>query len=459
MSRITILCVALLSVIAPGAARAASAPTIFRIFLTDGSALVSYGEYARVNDHVVFSMPVGGDTDDPRLQVVSVPAASVDWTRTDRYADSARYQQYVSTRGSQDFEALSTEVAGVLNEIVQSKDRQEALAKAEQVRKTLLDWPRAHYGYRQDDVRDIVALLDNSIAALRGTSTGGAFEVSLFSTVPAIPHEPVDGMPTPRQELDALFHLVPMTPRASDRVALLESALALLNDGRTGYKPLEVEALRRHTTRAIQNELDVDTAYSQLARRLMTEATKAAQDARVSDVERIVSGLDREDEKLGRLRPDSVDALRASLQTKLTAARRLRLLRDQWHLRQASYRQYEDLVGSQLLQLVKSEPLLESIRHLEGPPLDALRTLRARLSGGAERLQRIQMPDDLKDEHGLLVNAWRFAENAANLRFDAVASGNLNQAWQASSSAAAALLMITKTQQALQALLEPPHLQ
>lgn len=458
MSRITILCVAVLSVIAPGAARAASAPTIFRIFLNDGSALVSYGEYARVNDRVIFSMPVGGKADDPRLQVVSVPVASVNWPRTDRYAESARYQQYAATRGEPDFEALSTQVASVLNDIVRSKNRQDALAMAEQVRKTLIDWPRAHYGYRQDDVRDIVALLDDSMAALRGTS-GGAFEVSLFSTVPAIPIEPVDGMPTPRQELDSLFHLVSTTVRASDRVALLESALALLNEGGTGYKPLEVEALRRHTARAIRNELDVDAAYSQLARRLMANATKAARDARVADIERIVSGLAGEDKKLGGRRPESIDALRASLQAKLTAARRLRLLRDQWHLRQASYRQYEGLVGGQLLQLVKSEPMLESIRHLEGPPLDALRSLRARLSGGAERLQRIQMPDDLKDEHGLLVNAWRFAENAVNMRYDAVVSGNLNQAWQASSSAAAALLMITKTQQALGALLEPPHLQ
>ena len=32
-------------------------PTVFRVFLKDGLSLVSYGEFARVNDRIVFSMP------------------------------------------------------------------------------------------------------------------------------------------------------------------------------------------------------------------------------------------------------------------------------------------------------------------------------------------------------------------------------------------------------------------
>jgi hypothetical protein len=34
--------------------------TLFRLYMLDGSVLTSYGEFARVNDSVVFSMPVGG---------------------------------------------------------------------------------------------------------------------------------------------------------------------------------------------------------------------------------------------------------------------------------------------------------------------------------------------------------------------------------------------------------------
>src|SRR6187402_1585509 len=53
---------------------AAAAPTLFRIFLTDGSDVVSYGEYARVGDDVIFSMAVGRASDEPRLQLVTLPA-------------------------------------------------------------------------------------------------------------------------------------------------------------------------------------------------------------------------------------------------------------------------------------------------------------------------------------------------------------------------------------------------
>ena len=107
--------VALLILASPSVARAAGDATLFRIFLRDGSTVVSYGEFARVGDEVVFSMPVGGPVDDPRLHVVSLPTSTIDWSRTDRYAASARYQQYAQTRGEDDFQLLSSDIARVLN--------------------------------------------------------------------------------------------------------------------------------------------------------------------------------------------------------------------------------------------------------------------------------------------------------------------------------------------------------
>src|SRR5262249_11876434 len=43
-----------------------------RVFLKDGTTLVSYGEFARVGDRVVFSMPLGGPQDNPELQPVNI---------------------------------------------------------------------------------------------------------------------------------------------------------------------------------------------------------------------------------------------------------------------------------------------------------------------------------------------------------------------------------------------------
>ena len=141
--------------------------TLFRLYLLDGTVLTSYGEFARVDDSVIFSMPVGGKPEEPRIHVTSVKAALVDWPRTDRYSASARYQRYAETRGEEDFRILSNEVALALNDIALSSNRQQALALAEGVRRTVADWPRTHYGYRQNDVREIVSVLDQAISTLR----------------------------------------------------------------------------------------------------------------------------------------------------------------------------------------------------------------------------------------------------------------------------------------------------
>ena len=61
------------------------------------------------------------------------------------------------------------------------------------------------------------------------------------------------------------------------------------------------------------------------------------------------------------------------------------------------------MVGSQLLSLVKAQPQLEAIRRLDGPQLGTLQSLQSRLSGGAERLERLRVPDELRATHDLVV--------------------------------------------------------
>src|SRR4029079_12278129 len=98
-------------------ARAQNAPpeaTLYRVFLTDGSTLVSYGEYARVSDRVVVSLPLGGTPASPRLQLLSIPATSVDWDRTDAYADAARAARFAATRGPDQYALLQQAVARAL---------------------------------------------------------------------------------------------------------------------------------------------------------------------------------------------------------------------------------------------------------------------------------------------------------------------------------------------------------
>jgi hypothetical protein len=448
-------CVALLA----SPASAAGEVTLFKLYLLDGTVLTSYGEFARVADTVVFSMPVGGGTTDPRIHVTSVKAALVDWPRTDRYAVSARYQRYADTRGEEDFRILSNEVAVVLNEIALSTNRQQALALAEQVRRTVADWPRNHYGYRQNDIREIVSVLDQAISSLRAAAGSTQFELSLIAIadIEAPPLEPVASMPTARQQIEEIVHAASLATPGAERLALLQSGLTLLAEAEAMLS--DAALLRRSLEQQVRQELETDRKYAALSQKVVTQAKTYAARASVSGIERLMKRLPRDDAKLGGQRPDVVQAINGAVEMQLINARRLRLLRDQWLLRQQAYREYQRSVGSQLLLLVKSEGSLDAIRRLEGPPPARLLTLRQQLSGGAERLQRMRTPEYLRSTHELLVGAWRFAENATRARYEAIEGANAAAAWEASSAAAGALMMLSRAQSEIRSLLEPPRLQ
>lgn len=450
---------ALLIVVLGVAPRAQAADAMFlRLFLVDGTPLVSYGEFARVSDHVIFSMPVGGSADSPRLHLISLPSASIDWARTDHYVASARYQQYASTSGEEDFSRLTGDVARVLSEIAATTEPPKALQIAATARVQLADWPAAHYGYRQREVSEIVELLDESIANLRATAGVGAFDLALTARAPAVELESMLGMPGIRESLDGVLAVARITGQSADRVLLLQSALALLDDAGVLLPTATIASMRTKIRGEILEEQAIDERYARLTRTLLTSAERAAGAARVRDVEAVLARVPAEDRRLGRKRPDVVLALQHSLQDHLDSARKLRLLRDQWTLRKGIYRAYQQSIGAQLLRLVKAQPALESIRRLDGPVPDTLASLSGRLTGGAEQLQRMLPPQDLRSVHDMIVGAWRFAEQAVRTRSAAVTSGSVNTAWEASSAAAASLMLLSNAQQQLRSFVEPPQL-
>src|SRR6266513_3416297 len=100
-------------------AGAADDVTLLRVFLLDGSALVSYGEPARIGDRVVFSMPTAA-TPNPPLHLMDLAAAGIDWDRTNRYADAARAAHYISTQAEFDYSALSARMTQALDQLAQT---------------------------------------------------------------------------------------------------------------------------------------------------------------------------------------------------------------------------------------------------------------------------------------------------------------------------------------------------
>jgi hypothetical protein len=91
-------------------AQAPDPTTLYRVFLRDGSTIVSYGEYARVADKVVVSLPLGGTPSTPDLQLLSlrrIVSTGKERTRT----PSRRVRRATRRRaGPDDFALLSNAV-------------------------------------------------------------------------------------------------------------------------------------------------------------------------------------------------------------------------------------------------------------------------------------------------------------------------------------------------------------
>ena len=439
-----------------GRVDAADGPALFRVFLTDGTSLVTYGEFARTTDQVVLSLPIGGTPQAPRLHAVTLAASRVDWEKTNRDAASTRYQRYVATRAEGDFQQLSDDVATVLSNIAQSTDRAKALATAERARRTLTEWPQSHYGYRQQDIQEIVRVLDSAIARLQGGAPPAPFQIALVSA-PEMTLAPLAAMLSPREQLEQLLRLARTTGNVSDRFALLQSALTLLAAPEIAGS--EASKLRRLVVEQIDREVAIDQRYSRVTRDLLARAARAAGNSQIRDVERVLERIPKEDARLGSQRPEMVQALTASVRAQLAAARELRLLQDQWKSRQAVFNEYRRSVGLDLVQLEKARTSLESIKKLDGPAPDRLETLNRVLRGGAARLDRLLVPEYIRSTHDLVISAWRFAEAAAAARLRAVTSGEIAIAWEASSAAAGALMMLSRAQKEMRTLIEPPKLQ
>src|SRR5262245_44030058 len=102
---------------APAFAQIGPDVALFRVFLNNGRTLASYGEWAQLDDRIVFSMPTQLKRDPVELHLVSIPAAQVDWAKTNAYADAVRGSVYSMSRGEADFARFSDQVAAVLNQV------------------------------------------------------------------------------------------------------------------------------------------------------------------------------------------------------------------------------------------------------------------------------------------------------------------------------------------------------
>jgi hypothetical protein len=442
----------------PARAAPAEDTTLLRVFLTDGTSLVSYGEPAKVGDRIVFSMPTGSGPMPP-LQLVDMPAARVDWDRTSRYAASARATHYIQTQAETDYAALSNDVARTLNDVGQTTDSAKRLQLVERARKTLAEWPLNHYNYRQNEVLQMLTMLDEAIADLRAAATPGRYELTLSAFVdPPTIAEPLLPAPTAQESIEQTLKAARAVDVAADRSALLGAALATIDREKAALPPDWVAAKRAETEAAIQVERRVDRSYQLLTRRYVR---LASQNARVADVKSLAWLLTRirvRDAALGARRPEAVAALIAEVEAKLDAARQLQLARERWALRAPELRSYRLAIAAPMDLFAELKAPLEDIKALSGSPPGALAALQRSAARLAKLVADVAPPQEAAGAHALLLSAVQLAGNAALIRREAALAGDMTRAWDASSAAAGALMLGAKARTDIIAALRPPQL-
>jgi hypothetical protein len=453
------LLAALLLLAPAGALVEASDPPLFRIFLTDGSSLSSYGEFAQVGDRIVFSLPLGPVSDPPRLHLATVPADAVDWPATARYGESVRASHYAATRGEADYAALTADVTRVLNEIALATDKNVQLSLAELARRQIAEWPRRHFGFKSAEVRQIVGLLDEVVSELRFARGERRFDLTLVASVMPPERMPLLPRPTLQESIEQTLRLSRLTRATEERRALLETARGLLDHHLAALPSAWRAATRSSVVAELEAERAIDRSYTVLRARTYGMAMQAAARADVRGVERAIALARLEDARLGGRRPEVVDALLGTLNERLDSARRLRLARDQWNVKARVLTTYGRAVKKPLGDLARSRPLLEDIRMLAGPDSESLEQFERRLARMTTHLHGIVVPADASASHAVLNSGLQLATNAVRLRQAAVSSNDLHTAWEASTAAAGALMLLDRARADLARVLEPPRLQ
>jgi len=426
--------------------------TLYRVFLRDGTTVLSYGEYARVADRVVMSMPVGSTQ-----HMVTLPADSVDWERTDAYADSVRASRYAQTRGANDLALLNDGVTLALNDIALTPDPNRKIAMAIEARTNVMKWAAEHFGYAAERVAQMASMFDTVITETQQQAGIKNYDLSLVANMVAPPSVPLLPPPSLRESIDQALNAATLAPEATERVSLLQAIQSALAGAGASEGWTATMSSRARLALAIEER--TSRGYEVLTRTALQGADRSARAADVTGVERTIRRAMADDDRLGQRRPQEMASLLAELDLKLDAARRLRLARDSWAMRAEAVRQFRAALAEPLSMLNASRPALDEIRRLAGPSRPALSRLLSRTAAAARMLAVVVAPVEAEAAWGMLKNAAQFASRAAEGRERAVMSGQMPTAWEAASAASGALMFLERAIEQIDLLSKPPAMQ
>ncbi|MBA2355722.1 MAG: hypothetical protein H0V80_13775 [Acidobacteria bacterium] len=446
--------------VATEAADEAAALPWYRVFLSDGQVIAVFGEITRVDDMVIVNVPTGPpDGGAPPTRALSLAASAVDWTRTDAYREVASRARFDQADGARVYAAFTDEVASTLRDVALLPDPLERIRRLESARARLAEWPAAHHGSRAGDVAATLSVVDDLLNGMRAAAGQRTFALALSATPAAVPAGAAALLPPPTLQ-DAVAQALGLASRViepAEKIALLESAASMLEiPDATGAA--WAAGARRDVSDALRGEQRLTRAYVGLRQWALTRAARLMARADVRGLLRLRQDVDARDGRLRRQRPAEAAALLATLDVRLETTRRHRLLLERWQERQPALRRYADVVGRQISPGAPLWRALEDVKALAGPNASLLARAEAQVVGSRADAATLVVPDDARAVHGLWTSTTQMALRALRTRRAAVASGNLQQAWEASAAAAGALLLLQQVRADLLVLTTAPAL-
>ena len=434
-------------------AQGGDAGSIFRVFLSDGRAIPSYGESAVVGDRLVFTLLVSASAGPPALQMMSLPLPSVDLPRTQRYATTLRASHYAATRGEADYAAMTAEVQRALDQITSIPDTKQRLDVAEEAKRRLLAWSAEHYYYRAADIRELAGLFDQVIAELRAAAGESRFSLDLRAGFATPVPEPLLAAPSVRESVTLARAAAAASDVVEERLAVLRTASSVLS------RESDVDDLRAGVAKDLEAEAAADAAYKALADELATKADAALRRGDVEGVQGLHAVLTTRDQALGARRPAHAAAIAALLDAKLEAVRIHRKALDHYAAVRKGLLEYERRVRTVMSGLDGLAPILAYVRDGKYLSYDRLVRAAGQISKLLFEIGSIQPPADLADVHATLRSAIHMAAEACSRRRLAVTTTSEDLQREASAAAAGSILLTGHSRDQLVVRLFPPKIQ
>ena len=437
-----------------GSARKQSLDTgaIFRVFLKSGQALPAYGESALVGDRVVFTLLLGASPVRTSLQLMSLPAASVDLDRTRRYANTIRAKHYAATRGEVDYAAMAQEVQRTLAQLPSVQDPKKRLELALDAKKRLMTWADGTYGYRAGDVRVLTNLFDEVINELRVAAGEKQFALDLRVGQSDFDPEPLLPAPTLQECIAMALAAAMATDSVDERLAVLNAAVEAAGDDPAAA------AVRESLAREVDIEKRATSAYETMLNDVRAEAEAARRKGDVAGIERAMSTLAARDRELGARRAPIVSALATELNAMLEATRTYQARLERYAKVRGALLAYERRVRPMMTGFDGLLQVLEALRDTRYTSYERLERSSVRLAGYQSAIAGVEPPEDLVDVHASLISAMQMADHAVARRKRGVSTGTWGMDTEASSAAAGALMLGQLAREQLVVRLYPPKI-